>query len=171
MEQPRRKSNRIEDYDYSQKGAYFVTICTQDRKKILSQIRVGDGFPVPKPCGKVVEEIIGRISEKYPDVRVDKYVIMPDHIHLLLRIENKGEVFHLPEDGTGNPSPTLGNVVGWFKYQATKQINSVRNTPGAKVFQRSYYDHVIRNQQDYNEIWEYIENNPRKWAITKQGWD
>ena len=77
-----------------------------------------------------------------------------DFIHILLRI-----------DGTGNPSPTMGNVVGWYKYQVTKQVNLLRNMPGEKLFQRSYYDHVIRNQQDYDEIWQYIENNPRKWVI------
>ena len=170
MEQPNRKPNRIENYDYSQNGAYFITVCTQDRKKILSEI-VGDGFPVPKPCGKIAEEIICKITEKYPCVIVDKYVIMPDHIHMLLRIDFVGEAFRLPKNGTGNPSPTVGNIVGWYKYQITKQINLLLNTHGERVFQRSYYDHVIRNQQDYNEIWEYIENNPKKWAITKQGRD
>ena len=96
MEKQSRKQNRLENYDYSQNGAYFVTICTQDRKPVLGAI-VGDGFPVPKPIGEIAEEYIRRISEKYPDVTVDQYVIMPDHIHILLRI-----------DGTGNPSPTNG---------------------------------------------------------------
>ena len=153
MQKQSRKHNRLENYDYSQNGAYFVTICTQDRKPVLSTI-VGDGFPVPKPIGKISEEYIRWIAEKYPNVTVDRYVIMPDHIHILLRI-----------DGTGNPSPTIGNVVGWYKYQVTKQANLLLNKPGEKLFQRSYYDHVIRNQQDYDEIWQYIENNPRKWLM------
>ena len=170
MELPNRQPNRIPEYDYSQTGAYFVTICTQDRKHILSRI-VGDGFPVQTSIGKIAECFIRKISEKYTNVTVDHYVIMPDHTHMPLRIDGTGEVFSLPESGTGDPSPTIGNVVGWYKYQTSKQINLLRNTPGEKVFQRSYYDHVIRNQQDYNEIWEYIENNPRKWAITKQGRD
>ncbi len=121
---------------------------------------VGDGFPVPKPIGRVAEEYIRQIPGKYPCVTVEKYVIMPDHIHILLRI-----------GGTGNPSPTVGNVIGWYKYQVTKQVNLLFDTPGGKLFQRSYYDHVIRNQQDYNEIWEYIENNPRKRIMTNQGWE
>ena len=153
MEKQNRKLNRLEYYDYSQNGAYFVTICTQDRKPVLGTI-VGDGFPVPNQIGEIAEEYIRRISEKYSEVTVDRYVIMPDHIHLLLRI-----------DGTGNPSPTMGNVVGWYKYQVTKQVNLLRNMPGEKLFQRSYYDHVIRNQQDYDDIWQYIENKPRKWVI------
>ena len=156
MELPQRKPNRLSDYDYDQNGAYFVTVCTQDRRKILSTI-VGDGSPVPKPAGMIAETMIAQIPDKYPSVSVDKYVIMPDHIHLLLRFDR--------DIGTGNPSPTLGTVVGWYKYQVTKQINLYSNNKGERIFQRSYYDHVIRNQQDYNEVWAYIENNPRKWAM------
>lgn len=166
MEFSQRKPNRIEHYDYSQNGAYFITICTQDRRRILSEI-VGDGSPVPTACGKIAEEILKMIPEKYPNVSVDKYVIMPDHIHMLLRIDNVGDGFPVPQ-GRRNASPTMGNVIGWYKYQTTKQINMITNTPGEKVFQRSYYDHVIRNQQDYDEAWEYIENNPKKWVMTKQ---
>ena len=86
MEHPERKPNRLIEYDYRTNGAYFVTICTQDRKKILSSI-VGDGFPVPKPYGMMAEEFIRQIPLKYPSVTVDNYVIMPDHIHLLLRFD------------------------------------------------------------------------------------
>ena len=160
MELSQRKPNRIPEYDYSTTGAYFVTICTQDRKTILSTI-VGDGFPVPKPIGLIAEEFIRQTPLKYPTVCVDRYVIMPDHIHILLRIDC----------GTGNPSPTLGNIIGWYKYQVTKEANRQGYTAGEKLFQRSYYDHVIRNQQDYDEIWEYIENNPRKWIIQKRGYE
>ena len=159
MELPERKLNRLQEYDYSQNGAYFVTICTQDRHKILSSI-VGDGFSVPKHCGIIAEEIIAQIPVKHPSVAVDKYVIMPDHIHLLLRFDQ--------DLGTENPSPTLGNVIGWYKYQVTKQADFEIHLNGKKLFQRSYYDHVIRNQKDYDEIWQYIENNPRKWVIDKQ---
>ena len=158
MEHPERKVNRFSEYDYSQTGAYFVTICTQNRRKILSAI-VGDGSPVPKPYGIIAEKYIAQLPEKYSLVTVDKYVIIPDHIHLLLR-------FHW-DLGTGNPSPTLGNVIGWYKYQVTKQINLQDKTQGEQFFQRSYYDHVIRNQQDYDETWQYIENNPRKWFLQK----
>ena len=158
MEHPERKKNRLGEYDYSQNGAYFVTVCTQDRRRILSSI-VGDGSPVPQLCGIIAEKYIAQIPEKYPLVSVDNYVIMPDHIHLLLR-------FHW-DLGTGNPSPTLGNIIGWYKYQVTKQLNLQAGTEGERIFQRSYYDHVIRNQQDYDEIWQYIENNARKWFLQK----
>ena len=155
MEKPIRKPNRLRDYDYGQNGAYFVTICVHNRKPILSTI-VGDGSPVPKICGNIVEEMIHKITKRFPGVNIDKYMIMPDHIHMLISIDN---------EGTGNPSPTIGNIIGWFKYQTTKRINLLHNTMGNRIFQRSYYDHVIRNQQDYNEIWEYIANNPSKWMM------
>ena len=159
MELPQRKINRIPEYNYNQNGAYFITICTQDRKPILSQI-VGDGSPVPKTAGLIAEKTIMQITEKYPSVSVEKHVIMPDHIHILLRIDN----------GTGNPSPTLGNIIGWYKYQVTKEVNRQNYTAGEKLFQRSYYDHVIRNQQDYNAVWEYIEQNPRKRMMQNNGY-
>lgn len=162
MEFQERKANRIPEYDYSTIGAYFVTVCTQDRRKILSSI-VGDGSSVPKPIGRIAEEMIAQIPNKYPSVTVDKYVIMPDHIHLLLRFDW--------DLGTENPSPTLGNVIGWYKYQVTKQVDLHINLNGSKLFQRSYYDHIIRNQKDYNEIWQYIENNPLKWVIEKRGYE
>ena len=158
MEDRQRKPNRISGYDYSRNGAYFVTICTQERRRILSDI-VGDGFPVPKPMGVIAENVINEIHQKYPQVWVNKFVIMPDHIHMLLQIDT----------GTGDPSPTLGNIVGWFKYQVTKRVNKVLETPGERIFQRSYYDHVIRNQQDYDEIWQYIENNPKGWILKNRG--
>ena len=158
MELPRRKINRIPEYDYSTSGAYFVTICTKERKHLLCDI-VGDGFPVPKPIGVIAQDFIYQIPVKYPMVAVDQYVMMPDHIHLLLRIDS----------GTGNPPPTLGNVMGWYKYQVTKQVNLQMNTAGEQLFQRSYYDHVIRCQQDYDEVWEYISNNPVRWGMKRRG--
>lgn len=107
--------------------------------------------------------MIAQIPVKYQSVTVDKYVIMPDHIHLLLRFDW--------DFGTENPSPTLGNVIGWYKYQVAKQANAQTIHSGEKLFQCSYYDHVIRNQQDYDEIWQYIENKPRKWIIEKRGYE
>ena len=156
MEIRQRKQNRIAEYDYSTNGAYFVTICTYQRQRILSSI-VGDGKPVPKPIGLIAESYIHQIPIKYPSIFVDNYVIMPDHIHILLRIDSLA--------GTGNPSPTLGTVIGWYKYQLTKQVNLQCGTQGQRLLQRSYYDHVIRNQQDYDEIWQYIENNPKSWLL------
>jgi len=154
MELPKRKRNRLKNYDYSN-GMYFVTICTENHRKILCGV-VGDGSPVPKEPGKIAEEFILKIPEKYTGVKVDKYVVMPNHVHLLIYIGNKSV--------TEKPSPTLGDIIGWYKYQVTKQINNEMGIPGRRFFQRSFHDHVIRGEKDYLKIWEYIDNNPARWA-------
>lgn len=155
MQLPKRKPNRLPEFDYSSNGAYFVTICTQGRRKLLCDI-VGDGSPVPMKQGMIAEKYVQEIPIKYPCVKIDNYVLMPNHIHLL--------IFIAKESGTGNPSPTLGKIIGWYKYQVTKQINNEMGIPGSRFFQRSFHDHVIRGEKDYLKIWEYIDNNPARWA-------
>ncbi len=155
MERKERKKNRLSSYDYSQNGAYFLTICTHERKPFLSKIFIEDKIPRLTREGQIIERLIGSVSIKYPTITVDHHVIMPDHIHLLVRIEN----------GTGNPSPTVGKAVAWLKYNATKQINCVHGIIGQKRFQRSFYDHVIRSEEDYDSRWMYIDNNPLSWKI------
>ena len=156
MDLLKRKPNRLRNYDYSHPGMYFVTVCTCGKEKTLGEI-VGDGFPVPRlsSAGKLTEEAIRRIARRFPTVQVDSYVIMPNHLHMILLFSE--------DCGTGDPSPTLGEVMGWFKYQVTKEVNRARSTPGEKVFQRSFHDHVIRNEEDYLRIWQYIDTNPMKW--------
>lgn len=158
MELPKRKPTRLKDYDYSQDGYYFITICTQNRKKILST--VGEGFPLPKLTqhGEITERLLLEIAERYEEIKIDKYVIMPNHIHVLFALKNGGR---------GNPSPTIDKAMGWFKYTVTKEINKQSGTPGKKIFQRSFHDHVIRGEQDYKEIWQYIDSNPVKWKDDK----
>ncbi len=153
-----RKQNRLRSFCYSQNGAYFITMCTQNRNPILSIITDNNPKPILTKNGKIAENLILSVSERYPMIYVDQYSVMPDHIHLLIRIEN----------GTGNPSPTVGEIVSWFKYTATKQINRMNGTVGERQFQRSYYDHIIRNEEDYDSCWMYIENNPTSWKIKHQ---
>lgn len=153
-----RKQNRLENFDYNQNGAYFITICVKDRKKILCDI-VGANIVRPQltQYGEIVNKAIKNIPSHYNSITIDKYVIMPDHVHLLLRI-------HSTNDGRTMFAPTLDRVIKQTKGYITKQI-------GFPIFQRSYYDHIIRNQKDYNEIWEYIENNPKKWILTHKTQD
>ena len=153
---PKRKINRLKSWNYSNNGGYFITICTDNRKHVLSKICVGDGFPVPQltKTGQIVDDYIKNINLKYSCVTVSEYVIMPNHIHLLLLIDN---------NGTGNPSPTVGNIIGWFKYNTTKSVNEKYKTAGNKLWQRSYYDHIIRDEKDYMEKLNYILSNPLKW--------
>ncbi len=157
MDLHNRKKIRLANYDYSSVGAYFVTLCTKNKEHNLSQIIVGDGFPVPKNTayGDIVEKYINQIKTKYPNVSVEKFVIMPNHIHMIIVIS---------QNGTGNPSPTIGNIMGWFKYQTTKMVNNIRNSPAESLWQRSYFDHIIRGLQDYEEQWRYIDENPVRWV-------
>lgn len=153
MELPKRKPTRLKDYDYSTPGAYFVTLCIKDRKSILSDITVGANIVRPKEIhltryGKIAESAIKNIPNYYPIISVDNYVIMPDHIHLLLNI-------HSDIDGRPMVAPTIDRVIKQTKGYITKQI-------GFSIWQKSFNDHIIRGQEDYKNIWEYIENNPFK---------
>lgn len=148
---PTRKRNRLKDYDYSQNGAYFVTICTKDRKEILSSIVVGEGLcALPQNrlthIGEEIDKCIKYVNNNYDNVIIDKYVIMPNHVHLIVILNNTG--------GRGNPP--LPNIVGQLKSYTT---NKYKNS----LWQRSYHDHIIRNQKDYQKIWQYIDTNPLKW--------
>lgn len=155
MELPVRKPARLKEYDYSQNGYYFITICTKEKQKILCDI-VGDGaFDVPK----IQLTHFGRIVEKYilstnniPNLSVDKYVIMPNHIHLILVVDNGGT--------SRAPSPTnniISHAISTLKRFVNKDI-------GYNIFQRSFHGHIIRGENDYLKIWNYIENNSLKWT-------
>ena len=149
---PKRKSTRLKNFDYSSNGAYFVTICTQNKEKILCNIVGGDAHIAPsvelKSYGKTVDRYINNISSKYPHITVDKYVIMPNHIHLMIRID--GMMW------ASSPT-TISDIVRSIKILTTKET-------GKSIFQRSFHDHIIRNEADYLKIWNYIDTNPAKWT-------
>ena len=171
-ELPKRKTTRLKNYDYSSTGVYFVTICTQDRKPILSEIvkvadsiineqeisAVGEGLAPPvysvklKPCGEIVKEQLQQIENRFPSVSVKDYVIMPDHIHVILYLRK--------ETGGASPSPTLDDVICAFKSltsRACKQYGI------KKLFQRSSAEHIIRDMADYETRRKYIFENPMHW--------
>ena len=173
MKNLRRKQLRLNVYDYSKTGAYFTTICTKDRRLHFKNTEIR----------RIVEETWLKIPEHFDNLELDNYVIMPNHIHGILKIvgvrfiepEKKGVINHAPTEldncrgevpsprGSGNLTPTLGQIVGYFKYLSTKQINKYRGTPGQKFWQRNYYEHVIRNERELMKIREYITNNPYQW--------
>ena len=157
VEHLNKKSNRLSEYDYSQNGAYFVTICTQGRKPILSTIVGDDAHIVPKPYGIIAEKYIRNAPE------IEKYIIMPDHIHMIVRLD-RGAMWASPPTDQKPQHNRISSIVRSIKILVSKEI-------GTSIFQRSYYDHVIRNQRDYDEIWQYIENNPKKWVIEKRGYE
>ena len=157
MELPKRKPNRIPHFDYSTPGAYFVTICTQDKAPLLSTVVGGGALDAPD----VRLSRYGEIAQKYilsgnriPGVTVDKYVIMPNHIHLILLVEETATA------GTSRaPSPTnavIPHFVSTLKRFCHRDFGKI-------IFQRSYHDHVIRNEASYQKIWQYIDNNPTLW--------
>jgi len=153
MELPKRKQNRITGYDYSKPGAYFITICTDKRRNLFWE-NVGAIIDRPEDvvlseAGRIVERCIDDISNRYHMVCVDWYVIMPNHIHLLMRIDTDS-------DGRPMVAPTISTVVQQMKGAASKEM-------GFSLWQKGYHDHVIRGERDYREIWEYIDDNPRKW--------
>ena len=155
----KRKPNRLKGFDYSTNGAYFVTICTKDKKCILGEI-VGDGvLDVPRihlsVYGNIVNNRIIEMNNTYENINVEKYAILPNHMHLLIHVNNNGT--------SRTPSPTnaaIPSFVSTLKRLTNKQI-------GENIWQRSYHDHIIRDEKDYLNIWEYINSNALKWQDDK----
>lgn len=165
---PVRKNPRLKEYGYGA-GEYFVTICTQNRERSLCAITVGAGHAPPEEVcpvvrltelGKTVQQTIEETPQHYRNVQIIKYQIMPDHVHLLLRIVS-------PEQGPGGacPAPTGKTKLSYVIASIKSQVSHTARRP---VWQRSYYDHVIRSPADFEEIWQYIENNPLKWWLKTQ---
>ena len=153
MELPKRKPTRLKGYDYSASGAYFITICTQDRKELLSEIIVGDDAYIVSQnnlskIGLVCDKYINNINNKYENVTVDKYVIMPNHIHLIIFLHGTMRA--------SSPTNNIETIIRSFKTMVTKEI-------GTSIWQRSYHDHIIRGDKDYQKIWEYIDTNVIRW--------
>ena len=163
MALPTRNSIRFKDYDYSQNGAYFITICTHNKECLLGEI-VGSTL-----CGRpnnpdiFIERWLLELENKYDYIKIDKYIIMPNHIHFILIIHTQ------TGDHTGSP---LQEMVDWYKTMTTNEyIRGVKNKlfpPFNKhIWQRGYHDHIIRNEKEYQKIWQYIDTNPLKWELDK----
>ncbi len=146
---PKRKNLRLKDFDYSSNGCYFVTICTHNRQKLFGEI-VGATL-----CGRpvqMIEKWLFEVEQKFADVKICEYVIMPDHIHFILSKTG---------DHAGSP---LRDIIGWFKTMTTNEyIQKVKTGEYSpfcqRVWQRGYYEHIIRDENDYFAKAEYIQNN------------
>ena len=161
-ELPKRKSIRLTEYDYSQNGAYFITLCTQGRKNLFSSITETD-CETPQNTLTSYGEAAKLIIEALPDrfhISIPKYIIMPNHIHLLVEITDSDGERAIRESPLRRPRSTIDKMVGFLKMNVSKKIG---DTYTGKVWQRSYHDHIIRKESDYLKIWEYIDNNPTKW--------
>ena len=152
-----RRSIRLKDYNYSQVGAYFVTICTKDSECLFGDIVEKENKL--NEYGQIVVDCWGWLSNQYSYVDLDEWIIMPNHLHGIVVINDECR-------GGSRTAPThkpLGRLIGAFKTVSTKQINQIRNTPGISVWQRNYYEHIIRNETELNSIREYVMCNPLKW--------
>ena len=165
----RRYSLRLKGFDYAQLGAYFITICTRNRECFLGNVE--DGKMSLSDAGRLANAVWKQLPRHYPHIQLDTYVIMPNHVH--------GVVFIVGMDndpvGAGlKPAPTpnadfnkarhgLPEIVRAFKTFSARRINVFRGTVGAPVWQRNYYEHVIRNDESLNRIRQYIMDNPSRW--------
>ncbi len=163
-----RRSIRLKGYDYTQAGAYFVTIVAWQREMLFGEIVNGEtpqgGDVVLNSFGKIVAEKWQWLETQYEYVELGAWVIMPNHLHGILVIHDNGR-------GGSRPAPTppiktkpLGGLIGAFKTVSTKHINLLRGTEGIPVWQRNYYEHIIRNEPEMDRITRYIESNPLRWV-------
>jgi putative transposase len=162
----RRHSIRLKNYDYAREGAYFVTICTADRKATLT----GPAYRA------IIEQTWTDLPNHYPNVQVDEFVVMPNHVHGIIVLTSEGNGWAglrpAPTDEIASTQPAkeypLSEIVRAFKSFSARRINEVRQTPGIPFWQRNYYEHIIRNDIDLYEIREYIVNNPASWELDEQ---
>lgn len=158
---PKRKPNRLKNYDYSQNGAYFITICTNSRKNMFSHV-VGAIHESPEvhltEYGKIVESIIKILPGRF-SISVDNYVVMPNHVHLLITINNFSE--RAIRESPLQSRSLISKIIGYLKMNASKGIHN--SGYYGDVWQRSFYDHIIRDEYDYQTKWQYIDDNPVKW--------
>lgn len=175
--QYRIASNRLAGYDYTQPGAYYITVCTYYREHLFGTIV--DGVMQMTEGGKIVQDEWFKSSQIRAEIELDEFVVMPNHIHGIVIIvggnkyvdsgcrddrrvvsANTNTVSIHP---TGPKPKSIGAFMGGFKSSVTKRINQIRKTPGAPVWQRNYHEHIIRNNQELNRIRAYIANNPSNW--------
>jgi len=184
-----RRSIRLQNYNYSSEGAYFVTMCTQNRECLFGEIVNGE--MILNEHGKIVEQCWNDLPNHYSNIVLDAYVIMPDHFHGIIFIvsvdsdsvnsdsvdsdavdsDAVGAIHELPrlqqqqqqQRQRQRRKMLLPKIVGRFKMNSAKQINQMRNTPGISVWQRNYYEHIIRDEKSLENIRKYIINNPEQW--------
>ena len=162
-----RKSIRLKNYDYSSNGYYFVTICVQNREKLFGEIVGTTLCGRPNNPDKIITKWLLELENKFKGIKIDEYVVMPNHIHFI--IKRTGDHTGSTGDHIGSP---LRDIIGWFKTMTTNEyiagVKSGKFIPfKGRLWQRNYYEHIIRNYDDYINIAEYIQNNPLKWEYDK----
>ncbi len=169
-----RKSLRLRSYDYSREGGYFITVTAAKGEGLFGEIK--EDLVILNRFGKIVESCWMAIPEHFENVILDEFILMPNHLHGIFFLssnrpvtrkfsEEKGEYDLKRKSESGAVSGSIGAIIGSFKSASAKQINAYRASPGSPVWQRNYYDHVIRSDESLNKIREYIRANPTRWAM------
>lgn len=171
IERRGRRSIRLPGYAYTDQGPYFLTITTQNRESIFGSVVAGKMRP--NESGQIVRAEWLRSAEIRPEFWFDAFVVMPNHIHAIVAVappeSDPRSKSPVSDDGImRRPVHSLGSFVGGFKSATTRRINRSRRTPGAKVWQRNYYEHIIRNDRSLEQIREYIETNPIRWEMDRE---
>src|SRR5574341_2258341 len=171
-EKHHRRSIRLSGYDYSQAGAYFVTICTQNRQCLFGEI-VDEEMGL-SDAGRIVQSVWVELPQHYVGVDIDGFVVMPNHIHGIIVLIDDVVGAGLDVRAGLKPAPTarkrrgLPEIVRAFKTFSSRHINQWRDTPGMPVWQRNYYEHVIRGEDQLNRVRRYIEDNPMMWETDRE---
>jgi putative transposase len=166
----RRRSIRLEDYDYTENGAYFVTLCTRNKERLFGEVINGE--MILSETGCIVEKEWLNVAIARSTVRLDQYVVMPNHFHGIIWIERNNE-------GTASCAPTmprfgqvvsgsLSAIIRGFKSAVANRFNKINNLTGTTIWQRNFYEHVIRDEPSLNRIREYIINNPLSWELDRE---
>jgi REP-associated tyrosine transposase len=165
-----RRSIRLSGYDYTQPGAYFVTICTRQRECTLGVVQ--DQTVILSPSGQIAKQCWNALASHFLFLNLDAFVIMPNHLHGIIVIthseQSKSEtaIPVRPSSPKGTQSDSLSAILQNFKSVSTRKINQVHQNRGATVWQRGYYERVIRDDTELSRIRQYIETNPNRWINT-----
>lgn len=187
----RRRSIRLRGFDYSRAGVYYVTLCTEDRLCLFGD--VVDGVMHLNDAGRMADEFMVGLPDRYPNITVDCHQVMPNHVHAVLIIADRPGIIDMPPQipvGAIHESPPaihelplqgsdcdayirwrtqrrsmlIPKCIGYYRMNTAKRINRMRHTPGARVWQRDYYEHIIRHQRSLDRIRRYIADNPKNWT-------
>jgi putative transposase len=164
-----RETARLKDYDYSQAGGYFLTICTYKRRNSLGEV-LNQEMKLSHE-GEIVKMRWLNLRDKFANIDLDYYVIMPNHVHGIITIlEEVGAIHELPlqRNRLQRRRMLLPRIIGYFKMNSAKEINRLRDVPTTSLWQRNYYEHVVRNESELHKIREYIQNNPLKWELDRE---
>jgi len=157
-----RQSIRLKGYDYAQAGFYFVTICSHQRECLFGEIR--DGEMRLSDFGKIMQECWQALSHHFDKVQLDAFVVMPNHLHGLILIDSQTKQA-TTSSSSGTARDSLSAIIQNFKSVSTRKFNQGRKVTGWHVWQRNYYEHIVRNETDLKRIQKYIAENPLKWDL------